>query len=479
MEQYRMEQVIAYRYNITEVTSMEDFANIRGRVSKSSKDVYFVRLLGANVDFENQLHRMDAILSRRMQEGRLFYQRVHVLPALSVSEDILFYTQCYHRWLDHPDDGVCTKVSHGALAVQLGAACKQVVERYLEAKAAVTESMRKNFAVKMLYWFDYVCAGWRQWSVDSCMKITADNVTKEQEYLFYYLLTQIGCDVLLLQTEGDLKNHPLKHLSKEIRMGEFRTLDIPAYEPTNSMHLHGTADTAKAVLKETGNVVVKIPQRVRKKHACSASNTAGFSVQDQRQKSQQQAEKSFEELATLASSIVLILVHDPNGDVIATGSGIMVGKSGYILTNDHVVRGGASYSVRIENDDKVYQTDELIKYHSVLDLALLRIPRRLQPLPIYQGRKKLVRGQAVAAIGSPLGLFNSISDGIISGFRTIDGVDMIQFTAPISHGSSGGAVLNMYGEVIGISAAGFDRGQNINLAVGYESINLFIQGFRS
>ena len=74
---------------------------------------------------------------------------------------------------------------------------------------------------------------------------------------------------------------------------------------------------------------------------------------------------------------------------------------------------------------------------------------------------------------------NSISDGIISGFRTIDGVDMIQFTAPISHGSSGGAVLNMYGEVIGISTAGFDRGQNINLAVGYESINLFIQGFRS
>lgn len=54
---------------------------------------------------------------------------------------------------------------------------------------------------------------------------------------------------------------------------------------------------------------------------------------------------------------------------------------------------------------------------------------------------------------------------------------MIQFTAPISHGSSGGAVLNMYGEVIGISTAGIDSGQNINLAVGYESINMFIRGF--
>ena len=54
---------------------------------------------------------------------------------------------------------------------------------------------------------------------------------------------------------------------------------------------------------------------------------------------------------------------------------------------------------------------------------------------------------------------------------------MIQFTAPISNGSSGGAVLNLNGEVIGISTAGMDRGQNINLAVGYEGINMFIQGF--
>ena len=90
-----------------------------------------------------------------------------------------------------------------------------------------------------------------------------------------------------------------------------------------------------------------------------------------------------------------------------------------------------------------------------------------------------MRGQKVVAIGSPLGLFNSVSDGIISGFRNINAVDMIQFTAPISHGSSGGAVLNMYGEVIGISTAGIDSGQNINLAIGYENIRMFTTGFRS
>jgi len=188
-------------------------------------------------------------------------------------------------------------------------------------------------------------------------------------------------------------------------------------------------------------------------------------------------EKSYEELAQLAASVVLIAVHNRTGDVIGTGSGIMVGKKGYILTNNHVASGGVFYSVKIENDDQIYETQEVIKYHSVLDLALIRIPRELKPIPVYNGSKKLVRGQRVVAIGSPLGLFNSVSDGIVSGFRVIDQVDMIQFTAPTSHGSSGGALLNMYGEVIGISTAGIVEGQNINLAVGYEDINVFIRGF--
>lgn len=173
----------------------------------------------------------------------------------------------------------------------------------------------------------------------------------------------------------------------------------------------------------------------------------------------------------------MIAVHDRNGETTATGSGIMIGAKGFILTNCHVIRGGQFFSVRIEDDDQVYTTDEIIKYNSTLDLAVLRIQRPLTALPIYDGKKKLVRGQTVVAIGSPLGLFNSVSDGIISGFRQIDNVDMIQFTAPISHGSSGGAVLNLYGEVIGISTAGIDRGQNINLAVGYESIRMFAKGF--
>lgn len=190
-------------------------------------------------------------------------------------------------------------------------------------------------------------------------------------------------------------------------------------------------------------------------------------------------EMSFEQLAQLASSVVMIMVHDGKGEPFATGSGIMIGRKGYILTNNHVLSEGSFYTVRIENDDNCYRSDQIIKYNQLLDLAVIRIDRELVPLPIYNGQQKLVRGQKVVAIGSPLGLFNSVSDGIIAGFRVLDDVDMIQFTAPTSPGSSGGAVLNMFGEVIGISTAGARDAQAINWAVGYEFINLFTKGFTS
>ena len=188
-------------------------------------------------------------------------------------------------------------------------------------------------------------------------------------------------------------------------------------------------------------------------------------------------EKSYEELAALAASVVMIQVINASGEPIASGSGIMIGKEGYILTNCHVLTDGRVFAVRIENDDKTYLTNEIIKYNNATDLAVIRIQRNLVPIKVYSMSKELVRGQKVIAIGSPLGLFNSVSDGIISGFRKIKDMDMIQFTAPISSGSSGGAVLNTYGQLIGISTAGIDKGQNINLAVSYKSINLFARGF--
>lgn len=241
-----------------------------------------------------------------------------------------------------------------------------------------------------------------------------------------------------------------------------------------------------------GNIKMKIPERNRGNRGnintgrntfpnSIAGNISGYPSQPLQNSSYSQQnrtqEKNYEELASLAKSVVMIGIHDKKGEMIGSGSGIMISPNGYILTNNHVASGGCFYSVRIEDDDEIYTSYDLIKYNQLLDLAVLRIDRKLNPIPVYRGNKNLVRGQKVVAIGSPLGLFNSVSDGIIAGFRNLRDIEMIQFTAPISSGSSGGAVLNMYGEVIGISTAGIDEGQNINLAVGYKYINPFIQGF--
>lgn len=443
----KMEEMIRYRHNAMDVNSLQGFASIRGGCCKNRRDVYFVRLLGRTDSLEQEIQEMDRSLTAQMQSGMLYYCRASKLPRLSDRDDTEYYAGCYGQWSSAGQGGVATKVSgkDDRLARQLGAACSEVIRMFSShagsGRAAVTESMKRNFAVKLLFWFDYVFGEVRHWDEKSCVKVVAENIVKEQEYLFYYLLTLVGCDVLLIQDEEDITEEKYRALSREIRVGDFGRRPLIHKAPV------WQEDRRKPVTRQRPSM----PRRT---------------------------EKSFEELALLASSVVMITVHDRNSEAIASGSGIMVGKSGYILTNDHVVRGGYTYSVRIENDDMAYQTDELIKYNPVLDLAVLRIGRQLDPIPVYQGTDKLARGQAVVAIGSPLGMFNSVSDGIISGFRTLDGVDMIQFTAPISHGSSGGAVLNMRGEVIGISTAGVGRGQNINLAVGYEDINLFTQGFR-
>ncbi|MBR1592435.1 MAG: serine protease [Ruminococcus sp.] len=272
-----------------------------------------------------------------------------------------------------------------------------------------------------------------------------------------YTAALLGCDVLLLQTREDVPEK-LRNLSVSFTVGNFGDIKLPEYDK-NICIAENPRETAKPPARR-----IPVPSAPYVRNTSVAPTV-------------QRREKSYEELAALAESVVMIEVLNSKGEPVSAGSGIMIGRDGYILTNCHVVSDGHIYAVRIENDNEVYLTNELIKYNTTTDLAVIRIKRSLSPVKVYSDAKPLVRGQKVIAIGSPLGLFNSVSDGIISGFREIRNVDMIQFTAPISHGSSGGAVFNTYGELIGISTAGIDKGQNINLAVGYKSIILFAKGF--
>lgn len=457
-----MNAMTAYRRNQVPVQTLDAFL-----AHKGAGDVIFVRALGEPRDAAGVVRAMDQTMTERMRGGGCMYLRLpEELPKLTSLEDTAFYAKAYDSWRTGGGISLKSSCADPQFSQVLGRAADEVLKRYKESKAGATETIVKNFAVKLWFWTDCLLQEViPRWSRDCRVKVIADNVQKEQPYLFCYLLTLLGCDVLLLNTRGDIQTkESLKALSVTMPLGPFGNSPLPGYTPPPPESL-----ARKPVrLAHPGRSAAAPPvhtQRTPPVRQTAAPPSPALQ------------EKSFEELAALASSIVMIAVHDDKGEPASTGSGIMLGRKGFILTNCHVVQGGRFFSVRIEDDDQVYSTNEVIKYNSNLDLAVIRIQRDLTVLPLYNGRKKLVRGQKVVAIGSPLGLFNSVSDGIISGFREIDGVDMIQFTAPISHGSSGGAVLNMAGEVIGISTAGIDRGQNINLAVGYESIRLFAKGF--
>lgn len=528
-----MEYVISYRHNVITIDSLDTFCSFRGGITGACKDVCFVRALGECSDYADVVYHAEQKLHAAMRMGRLRYTRIGALPALPDAEAVTGYAQIYENWKKQGSVSLL-HVQEQAFLPCMAKALGAVMEIYRRSRPSASDSMAKNFGVKLLYWTDTVLADLLHgWTEKSCRKLAAVNVGKEQEYLFYYFATLLGCDVLLLQNQKDVDaGDRLKQLSQTLTLGAFGTAELVPYEEkvetavpaqksqsaeadvqrkpvrldvsrvkkppragasaqTNPVSLKrpGTAQSRPVSTQCSDTSVQSRPvstqhpdtspqsRPVSMQRPGSPSQTNPVQTQRPDTTSNGRQEKSFEELAMLASSVVMIAVHDETGEVTGTGSGIMIGRKGFILTNHHVIAGGRYYSVRIEDDEQIYSTHEIIKDNYHLDLAVIRIQRMLTPIPVYKGPQKLVRGQKVVAIGSPLGMFNSVSDGIVSGFRRIDEVDMIQFTAPTSPGSSGGALLNMYGEVIGISTAGIDRGQNINLAVRWEDICSFARGF--
>ena len=142
----------------------------------------------------------------------------------------------------------------------------------------------------------------------------------------------------------------------------------------------------------------------------------------------------------------IVLIRTPSG----LGSGFFAGPGGKIVTNFHVIRG--STEAVVVTADKVEHKDvEVIAVDRARDLAVLRIGARGQrPLPLGDAKAAGV-GERVVAIGNPLGFGDTISDGLLSGVRDFGGISILQISAPISSGSSGGPVLNDRGEVIGVS----------------------------
>ncbi len=169
--------------------------------------------------------------------------------------------------------------------------------------------------------------------------------------------------------------------------------------------------------------------------------------------------------AKCAPAVFYIEIYNKQGQAVSSGSGVFLNSDGLAITNHHVI--DDAYSAKImTTDGKVYNVKGYYDARESIDLALIQIDgSNFNYLPIGD-YASIAGGQIIFAIGSPKGFDNTISTGIISNpKRLLNGIDFIQMTAPISPGSSGGALINDKGQLIGINTAYYEGGQNLNLAV--------------
>ncbi len=160
---------------------------------------------------------------------------------------------------------------------------------------------------------------------------------------------------------------------------------------------------------------------------------------------------------------VTIYTFDASGDTLGMGSGFLVRASGVVVTNYHVME-GARRAVVILTSGERYDRVQALDSDESNDIAILKIPGFDLPMLPTTGTLPAV-GAAVVAVGNPQGLSRTVSTGIVSAVRLIDGRQMVQISAPISPGSSGGPVLNDRGEVVAIATSYLAEGQNLNFAV--------------
>ena len=179
-----------------------------------------------------------------------------------------------------------------------------------------------------------------------------------------------------------------------------------------------------------------------------------------------------------APSVVCIQVGLDQGE--GGGTGFFIDDAGTIATNQHVIHGARGVKVKLFDGKWINDVDLLTEDHEA-DLALLRVKASGGIKPLNFGDSDAVTvGERVIAIGNPLGLEYTLTDGLISSRRMLEGRPMIQMSVPVSPGNSGGPVINMRGQVVGITTlqitgGPFGRAQNLNMAVPIKALRALIK----
>lgn len=177
------------------------------------------------------------------------------------------------------------------------------------------------------------------------------------------------------------------------------------------------------------------------------------------------AEMSAETIFSRFAGRILFLTCDESADESSLASGVLVSADGFIVTNAHVIEGCRNMTATLIHGKSRQSYVPVLKYYNEQDaVAVVKIASHgfdFFGLPTHPAQI----GERVYAIGNPRGLEQTISDGIISGHREFDGTSWVQHSAPISPGSSGGALISSRGELVGINAYLLKESENLNFAV--------------
>jgi len=178
-------------------------------------------------------------------------------------------------------------------------------------------------------------------------------------------------------------------------------------------------------------------------------------------------------------STVLILTYDKEGKILAQGSGFFINQNGDVITNRHVLQGASRAEVKTA-EGEVYPITQIVAEDVEGDIIRASVdipPKVAYPLPVSTSIPEV--GERVIVIGSPLGLEQTVADGIVSAVREIPAFGkIIQITASISPGSSGSPVVNMQGKVIGVATFQIVEGQSLNFAIPGERVAKLTPGKR-
>ncbi|MFH0772325.1 MAG: trypsin-like peptidase domain-containing protein [Candidatus Omnitrophota bacterium] len=170
-------------------------------------------------------------------------------------------------------------------------------------------------------------------------------------------------------------------------------------------------------------------------------------------------------------AVGVVLVTDKDNKPISQGSGFFISEDGYFVTNIHVIENGENFYVKLRNGAFFIVTNYL-SYDKNADIIILKLDGKNLPFLELGDSYQLEIGDEVMAIGSPRGLENTISPGVVSAIRESEdkAVRIIQTNAEVSPGNSGGPLLNMKGKVIGVTTFIIGNGEGLTFAVSVENI---------